>query len=220
MVNIDNITGVAIALSSGTTTLYYKIPDVYSAQTEVKVDRPTFIRASIPDSNMLITNWPQKGGHGYIIPITLGSDAVSSSEFRGKFKEALVLFEDLDVKSQVPLSCFLSFGDEFFTSLSAMDLFVVKPGLMAGQPVCYITPRISSPDVAFTASTSEAPLHLLVNVRDQTQGFEVSSQPLALPFVPAFVVSKSEVLLTSREVKKRLVVTGTRRQLENLLVRS
>ena len=221
VVSINATTGVALTVSSGTATIYYKIPEVYSAQTEVKVESLTFARVQLDDSDLIITNLPLKGGRGYVVPIVFGNNMVSSADYSSiNVKEGIVLYEELGTEAQVPLRCLLSFRREALGFLSAADLFDVKPGLRSGKPVCYVIPKSSSADTMLIASRSEAPLNLLVKIYDEIQAQEVSSDSFVLPFIPAFVVSEAKVELSNSRKKKRLVVTGTQRQLDSLVVKT
>ena len=55
-------------------------------------------------------------------------------------------------------------------------------------------------------------------VYDKSRTSEVASDAVELPFVPAFVVSDAEVHLTATLRKRSVTVTGTRKQLDSLLV--
>ena len=57
-----------------------------------------------------------------------------------------------------------------------------------------------------------------LKVYDKSRSTEVSSDIVQLQFVPAFTVSETAVQLTASHRKRSVTVTGTRRQLDSLMV--
>jgi len=132
IVAIDAVTGIAIALSSGSATVHYRIPDHFSAQTDVKVESISSISINY-DQSQIITNVPLKGDTGYIVPVTLSNDYMSSSSIDNMVAmEGVLLFDSLGLLSQRVMSCVVRFSFEMQGSLKARELFDVKPGLMSG----------------------------------------------------------------------------------------
>lgn len=220
VVTIDSNTGMAVALSSGSTTIHYKIPGHFSAQTEVKVEGISTIHFTY-DNSKIITNVPLKDDLGYIIPVALSNDHQSSEyiSFVGD-KDAVVLYESLGSHPQHVMSCILRFSYEIHGSVRARELFDAKPGLVSGRPMCYIIPRSTTSDVTLAAATADRELNLIVKVHDEVHDDDLSSDPVVLPFVPAFALSTTEIHLSGdKEGKKKTVtVIGIPRQLTALVV--
>jgi hypothetical protein len=212
---------MAVALSSGSATIHYKIPDHFSAQTEVKVEGITTIYLN-HDSSKIITNVPLKDDLGYIIPVALGNDHQSTDRmsFVGA-KEGVVLYESLGSLSHRVMSCILRFNYEIHGSIRARELFEAKPGLLSGTPICYIVPRSTLSDVTLAASTIDRDLNLIVKVHDEIHDDDMSSDAVALPFVPAFALSTTEMHLSGDKEgrKKTVTVVGVPKQLSSLVVR-
>ena len=220
VVTIDSNSGMAVALSSGSTTIHYKIPGYFSAQTDVKVEGISTVHFTY-DPSQIITNVPLKDDQGYIIPVVLGNDRQSSEHisFVGD-KDAVVLYENLGSLPQRVMSCILRFNYEAHGSIRARELFEAKPGLISGRPMCYVVPRRTGLDVTLAAATIDSELNLIVKVHDEVHDDDLSSDPVGLPFVPAFALSTAELHLSGdkEERKKTVTVFGVPRQLSALVV--
>ena len=221
MVNINSTTGIAMATAAGTATVYFKIPELYSAQTEVKVESLSSVYATTDDF-LIITNIPRQDGRGYIIPVTFVHEflyQVHASKASG-LGEGILLFEELGLGRSIPFQCVLSFAYDLFGDFKSDDLFEVKSGFINGRPMCYVIPRSATADVFRSASYSAAQLSLVVSVFDEIQGRRISSEALPLPFVPAFVLSETEVELSADRQKAQIVALGIRGQLDSLEVKA
>ena len=221
VVSINSTTGVAMATAAGTATIYYKIPDLYSAQTEVKVESLSYVHVS-RDNSLVVTNIPRQDGRGYVIPVVFGHDYLSqehASKDSG-LSDGIMLFEKLGVKRSMPFQCFLSFGYDLFEDVNSDDLFEVKAGFINGKPMCYIIARSVTEDVVQSASSSSAQLSLVVGVFDEIQGSSISSEAITVPFVPAFVLSETELELSAERRKALIIVMGNARQLDSLEVKA
>ena len=171
-----------MAMAAGTATIYYKIPDLYSAQTEVKVESLTYIHI-VQDDSFAITNLPRPDGRGYIVPINVGNDRLSveeTSKMSG-LGDGVLLYQDT-----MPFECILNSGSDLFDYGNLEGFFDVRPGLISGKPMCYVIPREASAEAIQAASTSTAKLNLTVKVFDEIRGQSISSEPVTLPFVPGF----------------------------------
>lgn len=216
VLDINATTGVAMAMAAGTATIYYKIPGLYSAQTEVKVESLSYIRVEIDDS-LVITNLPRADGRGYVIPITLGHDRLpreDTSEVSGQ-GDGLVLYQ-----GAMPFECIVSSDFDIFGHVNLDQFFDVKAGMIGGRPMCYVIPKDQSTDSIRAACTSTGQLMLRVAVMDEIQGGTISSGAVTLPFLPAFVVSVEELELSANRPDDFIVVTGTAKQLSNIEVRT
>ena len=203
-----------MAMAAGTATIYYKIPGLYSAQTEVKVESLSYIRVEIDDS-LVITNLPRADGRGYVIPITLGHDRLpreDTSEVSGQ-GDGLVLYQ-----GAMPFECIVSSDFDIFGHVNLDQFFDVKAGMIGGRPMCYVIPKDQSTDSIRASCTSTGQLMLRVAVMDEIQGGTISSGAVTLPFLPAFVVSVEELELSANRPDDFIVVTGTAKQLSNIEV--
>ncbi|XP_029186949.2 LOW QUALITY PROTEIN: nuclear pore membrane glycoprotein 210-like [Acropora millepora] len=216
VVHINSTTGVAMAMATGTATIYYRIPNLYSAQTEVKVESLGYIRIEKSDS-LVITNLPRPDGRGYVIPITLGHDHLSVEETSmvSGLGDGLVFFQEA-----MPFTCMLSSEMAIFGRDNPDHFFEVKPGMINGKPMCYIIPKDQSPEAIRATCTSTAQLMLRVRVLDEIQGGSIASEAVRLPFVPAFMVNMIELELSVDQPDDVIVVTGIANQLSNIEVRS
>lgn len=214
MVSINATTGVAMAMAAGTATIYYKIPDLYSAQTEVKVESLTYIHITQDDS-LAITNLPRPDGRGYIVSINVGNDrhSVEETSKMSGLGDGVLLYQDT-----IPFECILNSDSELFDYVNLGGFFDVHPGLISGKPMCYVIPREASAKDIQAASTSTAKLTLTVKVFDEIRGQSISSEPVTLPFVPGFVLSQTEVELSADRKEAFVAITGTAKQLESIQV--
>ena len=203
-----------MAMAAGTATIYYKIPELYSAQTEVKIESLTYIHIARGDL-VAITNLPLPDGRGYVIPISLGHDHLSiedTSKMSG-LGDGILLLED-----SVPFRCQLNSDYDPLGHVNLDEFFEVKPGLINEKPMCYVIPRDAPAEAIKAGSTSTAQLTLTVRVFDEIQGRSISSEPAPLPFVPAFVLSDTELELSADKTEAIVFVTGIGKQLNNLEV--
>lgn len=219
VVSINSTTGMAMATAAGTATIYYKIPQLYSAQTEVKVESLSYIHVSRDDA-LVITNIPRLDGRGYVIPVNLGHDYLSQEQTTkaSGLVDGILLFEELGFKQATPFQCILHLGHDLKGNIHAHDLFEVKPGFVDGQPMCYVVPKNAKDDVIKSASSIAAQLSLVVRIFDEIQGRSESSESLKLPFVPAFVLSETELELSADKRKAQVFVMANAEQLNNLEV--
>jgi len=221
VVNINSATGIAMATAAGTATIYFKIHELYSAQTEVKVESLSYIHVATDDA-LVITNIPRQDGRGYIIPVVFGHDYLSQEHISkaSGLGDGILLFEELGVSRSIPFHCVLSFAYDVFGDFNSDDLFEIKSGFINGKPMCYVIPRSATADVFRSASFGAAQLSLVVRVLDEIQGRTISSDALPLPFVPAFVLSETELELSADRQKVQIVVSGVTRQLDSLEVKA
>ena len=228
VININSTTGVAVATAAGTATIYFRIPELYSAQTEVKVASLSYIQV-IRDDSLIITTIPRPDGRGFVIAVSMGHDHLSVEETSKKsgLPDGILLYEDLGVQHSTPVQCIFNTGSRYdlfgdINSYDASDLFKVKPGLLNGKPMCYVIPRSLTgdltADIKHAVIMSKAQLSLTVRVYDEIQGRSISSEALTLPFYPPFQLSDTELELSADRRKARIVVYGTAKQLENLEV--
>ena len=219
VVSINSTTGMAMATAAGTATIYYKIPQLYSAQTEVKVESLSYIHVPRDDA-LVITNIPRLDGRGYVIPVNLGNDYLSQEQTTkaSGLVDGILLFEELGFKQATPFQCILHLGHDLQGNIHAHDLFEVKPGFVNGQPMCYVVPKNAKDDVIKSASSIAAQLSLVVRIFDEIQGRSESSESLKLPFVPAFVLSETELELSADKRKAQVFVMANAEQLNNLEV--
>ncbi|CAH3168221.1 unnamed protein product [Porites lobata] len=226
VININSTTGVAVATAAGTAIIYYRIPELYSAQTEVKVESLTYIRV-IPDDSLIITTVQRHDGRGFVIPVSLGHDTLSVEETSktSGLPDGILLYEGLGAQYSIPVHCILNsdYGNNFFGDINfydPYDVFEVKPGLFNGKLMCYLIPRILTADVEHAVIMSEAKLSLTVKVFDEIHGRSISSEATSLPFLPPFQLGDTELELTADTRKTTITVVGTAEQLNNLEVRS
>lgn len=225
VININSTTGVAVATAAGTAIIYYRIPELYSAQTEVKVESLTYIRV-IPDDSFIITTVQRHDGRGFVIPVSLGHDTLSVEETSktSGLPDGILLYEGLGAQYSIPVHCILNsdYGNNFFGDINfydPYDVFEVKPGLFNGKLMCYLIPRILTADVEHAVIMSEAKLSLTVKVFDEIHGRSISSEATSLPFLPPFQLGDTELELTADTRKTTITVVGTAEQLNNLEVR-
>lgn len=221
VVSINSTTGMAVATAAGTATIYYKIPQLYSAQTEVKVESLSNIHVSRDDAQV-ITNIPRLDGRGYVIPVNFRHDHLSQEQTTkaSGLLDGILLFEELGFKQTTPFQCILNLSYDPYGNVHTEDLFEAKPGFVSGQPICYVVPKSTNDDVIQSTSSIAAQLSLIVRVFDEIQGRSVSSESVNLHFVPAFVLSEKELQLSADKRRAQVFIMASVEQLDNLEVRS
>lgn len=87
-----------------------------------------------------------------------------------------------------------------------------------GTSYCHLVPTSNKAAQRLISSISDIIITIQMRAYDFTGSYEVWSEPVRIPFVPAFVLSSEEVLLGSCDASVNVEVWGTPQQLENIQV--
>ncbi|XP_046861323.1 nuclear pore membrane glycoprotein 210-like isoform X1 [Xenia sp. Carnegie-2017] len=191
VLNIDGVTGVAMATGSGNTLVYYNASSWQPTYIEVKVvlsDVDIYIEDIKTISNSL---GPNING-SYLVRVDFASQR--KTPLTG-CSDVIIQNEPAASSVEFPFSCSLSF--EHFTSLSVNNVFYVKPGYKLGKSACFIFTRTLSKDDAILLTSSQPNLIITVTLSDKDNAAYKKSKSTELDFYPSFVLEKHEVFLSA-----------------------
>ncbi|XP_065903533.1 nuclear pore membrane glycoprotein 210-like isoform X3 [Dysidea avara] len=231
VVAIDTLSGVAVAKSTGRTAIYHKIRDVIDTHTEVTV-------AKI--HNITVTNGNQLGqftnvmtSQPYHVMITFHHD--NSHHGNGATFTPLITSPHLACVNgsggttpptvyiqQIGFDCVLSIKSPTHPQISQSDVSSAVSVFdnTTGTSYCHLVPTNNKATLRLLSSINDITMTLQVRAYDFTQSYEVFSELVRIPFVPAFVLSSEEVLLGSCDASAKVEVWGTPQQLNNIQVSS
>ena len=228
IVSLQPDTGVGTALSPGTTVIYHKILEVIDTHTEITVSKVSKVIFNTSSGLNTFTNAPRQEELGdYRVRVDFyhsGKDEQFSpirvSPNKACAEEVGISHPDDVYIQQVPFECLLELKDRDGNTLPAMRFFSSEPYFdgKSGLSYCRLSGTndpVSSETLAILDGLS---LTLTARAFDSSQTYEVFSQVLGIPFIPAFTLNRHRIVLSKRERSTEVRVTGLPRQLQSLKV--
>ncbi len=232
MVELLPDSGVGQAMAVGRTVVYHKIKEVIDTHTEITVAKVNHVAFNVSGNLKTFTNGERSSMLGnYRIPVEflLPNDEPFSLIHSSPNKECLkhAANGDIDVSSipfgglyyiqQVPFKCQLQLTDR--TGADAMATSYIEARAVfdpyTGQSFCELRP-LDNPEGL--ASREGLRLSLKVTAFDLSNTYSVFSESLVIPFLPAFHLSRSGVMLGAMETTTEVTVTGLFHILQSLEV--
>ena len=119
---------------------------------------------------------------------------------------------------QVPFECILELKSD--RNVVPVNRFIQANAVFeqtSGESFCQLSP-IDHGAVETLSTMEKTLLTVVVKAYDYTKTYEVFSQSMNVPFVPAFSVSRSHITLTPTDTAAEVTVTGLPEQLRALQV--
>ena len=228
IVSLQPDTGVGTAMSPGTTVIYHKILEVIDTHTEITVSKVSEVVFNVSSGLGTFTNAPRQEELGnYRVRVDFyhsGGDEEFSlirlSPNRACAEEVGVASTDDVFIQQVPFECILEMKDRNKNTLPAAKFFTSQPYFdrKSGLSFCHLG-GTSDPVATETLAVMDGLfLSLTVRAFDVEGTYEVTSEVLAIPFVPAFSLNRQRIVLSKKERSTEVRVTGLPRQLQSLKV--
>lgn len=226
IIRVQPETGVAIALSTGRAVIYHKIRDMIDTHTEITVAKVHEVKLNVTEKLPTFTNAARQRELGtYRIPVDflhgngdLRFSLVQVSPNPACMEETNVDEGDVFIQ-QVPFECLAELRGA--NNLLATQKFVGTEASFepsTGQSYCSVVP-VDDPHAIETLSTlDELTITLRVRAFDFTQTYEILSEELGIPFVPAFSLSRKSITLTALDTAAEITVSGLPSQLQALQV--
>jgi len=245
VVTIDALSGVAVAKSTGQTAVYHKIKDVIDTHTEVpctlisvhhymllQVTVAKIHNVTVANGNQLkqftnvmtsqpyhvmITFYHDNSHHGNgatFTPLFTSPNPACTNE-SGATPSRLYL-------QQVEFDCLLIIKSPTHPQISQSDVAnaVSVFDSTTGTSYCHLVPASNKAAQRLISSINDITITLQIRAYDFMRSYEVWSEPIQIPFVPAFVLSSEEVWLGSCDASVKVEVWGTPQQLDNIQVSS
>ena len=198
------------------------------------IQRVIFNLSSVSSSSSLsvFTNAPRQDEVGtYLIPVefkdeqnntdfTLLSASPNKACLNGHNFEGQQVSDDTVYLQQVDYECILDLQNAG-NVLPVSKFIIAKPFFdwTTGQSFCELLPGTDNDALGTLTTMSQLSLTLKVKAKDFGGTYEVFSHFLDIPFLPAFSVDISSVLLTSHKPTVLFTALGLSKVLQSLQVR-
>ncbi|KAB0358185.1 hypothetical protein FD754_002341 [Muntiacus muntjak] len=216
MISADNIlqtdivTGVGVARSPGIATIFHDIPGLVKTYREVVVNASSRLTLSY-DLKTYLTNTPNSTV--FKLFITAGRNGIN-------LKGSCTPSQALAITTLLPetlMLCHVQFSNTLL-DIPASKVFHVHSdfSMEKGVYVCLIKVRPQSEELLQVLSTADTSVYgwaTLVSERSKN-----GMQRILIPFIPAFYINQSELVLSHKKDVGELRVLGVDRVLEKLEV--
>ncbi|XP_047560100.1 nuclear pore membrane glycoprotein 210-like isoform X2 [Lutra lutra] len=217
MISADNIlqtdtaTGVGVARSPGIATVFHDIPGVVKTYREVVVNASSRLTLSY-DLKTYLTNTPNSTV--FKLFITTGRNGAN---LKGSCTPSQALAITTVLLPETLVLCHVQFSNTML-DIPASKVFHVHAGfsMERGVYVCLIRVRPQSEELLQALSVADTSVYgwaTLVSERSKN-----GMQRILIPFIPAFYINQSELVLSRRQDVGEIRVLGVDRVLEELKV--
>ncbi|XP_022346720.1 nuclear pore membrane glycoprotein 210-like isoform X5 [Enhydra lutris kenyoni] len=217
MISADNIlqtdpaTGVGVARSPGIATVFHDIPGVVKTYREVVVNASSRLMLSY-DLKTYLTNTPNSTV--FKLFITTGRNGAN---LKGSCTPSQALAVTTVLLPETLVLCHVQFSNTLL-DIPASKVFHVHAGfsMERGVYVCLIRVRPQSEELLQALSVADTSVYgwaTLVSERSKN-----GMQRILIPFIPAFYINQSELVLSRRQDVGEIRVLGVDRVLEKLEV--
>ena len=225
VIRVQPETGVATAISTGRAVIYHKIENIIDTHTEITVSKVQEVNFNVTEKNLpTFTNAQRQPELGiYKIPVEFlhgtGEFSLLHVSPNPACSEETNITKDGTYIQQVPFECIIELTDSG-ALLSGCKFIRVEAvfSSIVGKSYCTLYP-VEEAHAVETLSTMEGlSLSLQVRAFDLTQTYDVYSSKLSIPFIPAFSLSRSKIVLSPTDTAAEVTVTGLPKQLQALQV--
>ncbi|XP_060057445.1 nuclear pore membrane glycoprotein 210-like isoform X2 [Erinaceus europaeus] len=210
VLQIDIVTGVGVARSPGTATIFHDIPGVVKTYREVVVNASTRLMLSY-DLKTYLTNTPNSTV--FQLYISTGRNGVNLKGFCTPSQASAITA----LLPETLVLCHVQFSNTLL-DIPASKVFHVHSGFSVekGVYVCLIKVRSQSAELLQALSMADTSVYAwatLISERSKN-----GMQRILIPFIPAFYTNQSELVLRHKEDIGEIRVLGVDRVLEKLEV--
>ncbi|KAM6218828.1 nuclear pore membrane glycoprotein 210-like [Rhynchocyon petersi] len=208
---IDIVTGAAVARSPGTATIFYDLPGVVKTYREVVINSSSRLMLSY-NIKTYLTNTPTSTG--FKLFITTGRNGVN---LKGSCTPRQVLAITTILLPETLMLCHVQFSNTLL-DIPASKVFHVQSdfNMEKGVYICLIKVRPQSEDLLQALSMADTSVYgwaTLISDRSKNE-----MQRILIPFIPAFYINQSELVLNHKQDTGEIRVLGVNRVLEKLEV--
>ncbi|XP_038624412.1 nuclear pore membrane glycoprotein 210-like [Tachyglossus aculeatus] len=211
ILQLDTLTGAAVARGHGTATVFYEIPGLVRTYQEVVVNASSRLTLSY-DPRTFLTNAPDSGDFRLLIGTSRrGSNLRGScSPLQEAAIKALLLPQTL-------VLCHVQFSNTLM-DIPASQVFHVRANFSVrrGLYECLVGTRPRAEELLQPLSVADTAVYTWVSLSGPRG--PGGSQRLLVPFVPAFFVNRSELRLSRAHPAAEVRVLGVDRVLDKLEV--
>ncbi|XP_049736545.1 nuclear pore membrane glycoprotein 210-like [Elephas maximus indicus] len=217
MISADNIlqtdivTGVGVARRLGTATIFYDIPGVVKTYREVVVNASSRLTLSY-DMKTYLTNTPNSTE--FKLFITTGRNGVN---LKGSCTPSQVLAITTILLPDTLMLCHVQFSNTLL-DIPASKVFHIQSNfsMEKGVYVCLITVRSQSEELLQALSVADTSVYGWATLMSERS--KNGMQRILIPFIPAFYINQSELVLSHKHDIGEIRILGVDRVLEKLEV--
>ncbi|XP_044528675.1 nuclear pore membrane glycoprotein 210-like [Gracilinanus agilis] len=207
----DSISGAVVARGPGTATVFYDIPGVVKTYREVVVNASSRLTLSY-DPKIYLTNTPNSTV--FRLFITAGRNGVN---LKGSCTSSQASAITNMLLPETLMLCHVQFSNTML-DIPASKVFHVHSNFSIdkGVYVCLITVRPQSEELLQALSIADTSVYgwaTLISERSKN-----GMQRILIPFIPAFYINQTELILSNKQDIGEIRVLGVDRVLEKLEV--
>nr|XP_028566233.1 nuclear pore membrane glycoprotein 210-like isoform X2 [Podarcis muralis] len=207
LLEMDTLSGAAFAKHAGKATVFHDIPGIVKTYREVVIGGSSRLSLHLGPKQYL-TNTPNSSEFRVFI-----STSGTKTTLRGPCSSVqLRAITDL-LSPESHLTCQVEFS-MIFPDIPAQRIFHARSAFYTdkGLYACIITVKDQPEADLLALSTAGGSVHVTASLlSDQSPE---GTQRLSVPFLPAFYMNQSEVVFSSTELSREIVVLGARRVTE------
>ncbi|XP_071973491.1 nuclear pore membrane glycoprotein 210-like isoform X2 [Engystomops pustulosus] len=207
---VDGVTGVAVARSKGITNVFYIITGMFTTYKQVTVESSELLIMRLA-SHGYLTNVPSTRQYNVHVSLSLTEPII-----KGPCSNAQIEVAQVMLTSDNPLLCSVQFSNQSLL-IPATKMFQITSqfNLETGQYNCKISIRPLTYIEIQTLSTAETMVELRASLLEHGgTGF------LHVPLYPAFHVNQSELIFSSHELENYIRIYGISIVIGNLEITS
>ncbi|XP_066218487.1 nuclear pore membrane glycoprotein 210-like isoform X1 [Saccopteryx leptura] len=207
----DIVTGVAVARSPGIATIFYDIPGLLKTYREVVVNASSRLTLSY-DLKSYLTNTPSSIEFKFFI-IT----SRNGVNLKGSCTPSQALAITTILLPETLILCHVQFSNTLL-DIPASEIFQVHSdfSMEKGVYVCLIKVRPQTEKLLQVLSTADTSVYAWATLFSEHSRNEM--QKILIPFIPAFYINQSELVLSHKEDIGEIRVLGVDKVLEKLEV--
>ncbi|XP_058395228.1 nuclear pore membrane glycoprotein 210-like [Diceros bicornis minor] len=217
MISADNIlqtdivTGVGVARSPGIATIFHDIPGVVKTYREVVVNASSRLTLSY-DLKTYLTNTPN--ATVFKLFITTGRNGVN---LKGSCTQSQALAITTILLPETLMLCHVQFSNTLL-DIPASKVFHVRSDFSVekGVYVCLIKVRPQSKELLQALSMADTSVYGWATLVSESS--KNGMQRILIPFIPAFYINQSELVLSHKQDIGEIRILGVHRVLEKLEV--
>ncbi|KAM7055066.1 nuclear pore membrane glycoprotein 210-like [Molossus nigricans] len=211
ILQIDIVTGVGVARSPGIATIFHDIPGLVKTYREVVVNASSRLTLSY-DLKTYLTNAPNSTVFKFFI--TTGRNGVN---LKGSCTPSQALAITTILLPETLILCHIQFSNTLL-DIPASKVFHVHSdfNMKKGVYVCLIKVQPQSEELLQALSMADTSVYGWATLRSEQS--KNGMQRILIPFIPAFYINQSELVLSHKQDIGELRILGVDKVLQKLEV--
>ncbi|XP_053133424.1 nuclear pore membrane glycoprotein 210-like [Hemicordylus capensis] len=209
ILEMDTASGAAFAKNAGKTTVFHDIPGIVKTYREVVVSSSSKLSFHLGPQSFL-TNAPNSSEFRVFI-----ATSSTGATLRGPCSPVQLHTITNRLFPESQLICHVEFSGSF-PDIPAAKIFHVHSGFSTekGLYACVVRAQAQSEDDLRALSAAEGAVHMAASLLSSPD--PGGAQRVSIPFLPAFYINQSEVVFSSTQLSREIVVLGARRVTEKI----